>query len=148
MPLFFSLAIHDALKEVDSQLEANETLFAYLDDVYVVTSPERTRPVYDLLGHQLQSVAGTQLHAGKTRVWNGAGQCPDEVEDLGEEVWNPRGIPILGTPVGCDPFVQEVVDKRLCDEAVHCGSPISSQLGQVLLHCAGPRPHPTSEPVH
>ena len=39
MPLLFSLAIHDALKEVDSQLEANETLFAYLDDIYVVTSP-------------------------------------------------------------------------------------------------------------
>ena len=68
-------------------MEANETLFAYLDDVYAVTSPERTRPVYDLLGHHLQSMAGIQLHADKIRVWNRAGQCRDEVEDLGEEVW-------------------------------------------------------------
>ena len=66
MPLLFSLAIHDALKEVDSQLEANETLFAYLDDVCVVTSPEHTRPVYDLLGHHLQSMAGIQIHVGRT----------------------------------------------------------------------------------
>ena len=82
-------AIHDALKEVDSQLEANETLFAHLDDVSVVIYPERTRPVYDLLGHHLQSMAFSFMR--KTRVWNRVGQCPDEVEDLGEEVWSPKG---------------------------------------------------------
>ena len=41
---------------------------------------------------------------------------PGEVADLGEEVSNPRGIKILGTPVGCGQFVQEVGDKRFRDE--------------------------------
>ena len=106
------------------------------------TSPERTCPVYDLLGHHLQSMAGIQPHAGKTRVWNRAGQCLDEVEDPGEG-WSPKGIKILGTPVGCDEFVQEVVDKRLRDEeklwqAVHWIPDLQSAW-QVLLQCAGPR---------
>ena len=69
---------------VDAQLEANETLFACLD-VYVVTSPERTRPVHDLLGHHLQSVVGIQFDAGKTRVWNRAGRILARTSGVQEE---------------------------------------------------------------
>ena len=41
-----------------------------------------------------------QLHQGKTRVWNRAGIPPEDIEELGEDVWQPAGIPVLGTPTG------------------------------------------------
>ena len=43
MPLLFSLAIHDALTEVKAGMALGELLFAFLDDVYVVASPETIR---------------------------------------------------------------------------------------------------------
>ena len=49
MPFLFSLGIHDALTEVQQHLEPGEWLFAYLDDVYVLSSPERTRELYNML---------------------------------------------------------------------------------------------------
>ena len=36
--------------------------------------------------------------------------------DLGEEVWNPVGIKILGTPIGSPEFVHSTVQQRLGDE--------------------------------
>ena len=100
MPLLFSLAIHNALAEVRGQMQDGEFLFAFLDDVYVIASPARTRTIYNLVQDRLHTMAGTQLHQGKTRVWNREGTCPAELEDLGEEVWSPRGVKILGTPIG------------------------------------------------
>ena len=93
-----SSVIHEALKEADSHLEANESLCAFLDDVYVVTLPKRTRPVCELLTTICKTMAGIQLHAGKSRAWNLAGQCHEEVEELGEDVSNPGGLEILETP--------------------------------------------------
>ena len=68
MPMLFSLGVHDALARVQAQLRDGEYLFAYLDDVYAVTEPERTRPVYDLLAEALSDVAGIRLNEGKTRT--------------------------------------------------------------------------------
>ena len=53
MPLLFSLAIHDALMAVKAELREGEVLFAFLDDVYAVCGPNRTREVFDLLVHHL-----------------------------------------------------------------------------------------------
>ena len=36
--------------------------------------------------------------------------------DLGPDVWNPRGIKILGTPVGSQKFIPEVCKERLQQE--------------------------------
>ena len=41
MPLLFSLGIQNALEEVRRSLEDGECLFAFLDDIYVLSSPER-----------------------------------------------------------------------------------------------------------
>ena len=41
MPLLFCLAIHNALVEVRSQLLPGEHLFAFLDDIYALTKPEK-----------------------------------------------------------------------------------------------------------
>ena len=37
--------------------------------------------------------------------WNRAGIRPPNVDDLGEDVWSPDGVKILGPPVGTEAFV-------------------------------------------
>eukprot|EP00973_Karenia_brevis_P049579 6880599-Karenia_brevis.AAC.1 len=49
MPLLFCLGIHEALVEVKGHLHTEEHVFAFLDDIYVVAKPERTKEIYDLL---------------------------------------------------------------------------------------------------
>ena len=117
VPLLFSLAIHDALVAVQAELREGQVLFAFLDDVYVVTGPNRTREVFDLLAEHLWRFAGISLHTGKTRVWNISGVSSQNVEDLGEQVWNREGIKVLGTPVGTDQFVSDAVTERVQEES-------------------------------
>ena len=68
----------------------------FLDDTYVVSEPERTRPIINLLAEKLFQGAGIRLHEGKTRVWNRGGECPADTQNLGPDVWSPDGIKILG----------------------------------------------------
>ena len=98
MPLLFSLAIRNALAEVKANFRGDEHLFAFLDDVYVLTLPERTRDAFNLLGEKLSAMAGIQVNSGKTRTWNKAGIVPQHRDDVGDEMWSPEGIKILGTP--------------------------------------------------
>ena len=127
MPLLFSLAIHNALVEVQANLRDDEHLFAFLDDVYVLTSPERVRDVFNLLSEKLLGV------------------IPPNMQDVGEDVWSPNGIKVLGTPIGGEDFVRQASDSRLDEESrlweavtwvldVQCG-------WQILVQCAGPRCH-------
>ena len=120
-------------------------LFAFLDDIYVLSSPERTRVIYDLLATTLRERAGIQLHTGKTRNWNCAGECPVDMAELGPDVWNPLGIKILGTPVGHDEFVVNFLEERLAEERKLWDAipsiPDLQCSWQVLLQCAGPRCH-------
>ena len=53
MRLFFSLGIHDSLCAVDERLRPEDKLFAFLDDVHVVSPPHRTRDGYNILEEQL-----------------------------------------------------------------------------------------------
>ena len=144
MPLLFSLAIHNALAEVSEGMLPTELLFAFLDDVYVVSNPDRTRPLYDLLGEKLAH-AGIRLHAGKTRMWNKASERPPNIDDLGDEVWNPEGIKVLGTPVGSDAFVLRATASRLEEESrlweAVSWVPDAQCAWQILLQCASPRCH-------
>ena len=156
MPLLFSLGIHDSLRAVDERLRPEDKLFAYLDDVHVVSAPHRTRVAYNILAEQMLTGAGIQLHTGKTRVWNRGGTCPAGVEELGEEVWSPSGIKILGTPIGSPEFVRTTVAKRLEDEGQLWDAiawvPDLQCSWQILLQCAGPVPsfaaHSASKPVY
>ena len=75
-----------------------EQLRAFLDDVYALCSPDRVKPIYEALAKALHRVAGIRLHQGKTRVWNKAGTKPEDVDTLGENVWQPGGVMVLGTP--------------------------------------------------
>ena len=57
-------------------------------------------------------MAGTQLHEGKTRVWNRAGDCPPDVADLGDEVWSPEA------------FIHALAMERFDEERpICCGRP-------------------------
>ena len=42
----------------------------------------------------------------KTRVWNQAGEYPFGMVALGDDVWSPHGVKILGIPVGSNEFVE------------------------------------------
>ena len=121
MPLLFSLAIHNALNEAKQEMLDGEELFAFLGDVYIVSSPERTRHLYNLVAEKLWSVAGIQLHTGKTRCWNQNGRCPPDMVDLGPEVRSPQGVKVLGTPIRSFEFIKEVSDSRLEEETASLG---------------------------
>ena len=67
MPLLFSLGIADTLSAVQEELANDEYVFAYLDDVYVVSSPERVVQIYDILKRYFLERTGIVC-----RVSNGA----------------------------------------------------------------------------
>ena len=102
-----------AVEEVSTQLLAGEQLCVFLDDVYVVCQPGRVCFIYNILADALGRVDGIQLHEGKTRVWNRFQTQPDNINDLGPEVWQPRGITVLGTPIGCVEYVGEKMTRRI-----------------------------------
>jgi hypothetical protein len=143
MPLLFPLGIHSALERVQTQLQDGEHLFAYLEDVCAVAGPARIRAIYDALASALDDHACVQLHTGKTRVWNRGGVCPPDLGDLGDNVWGPAGIKVLGTPVGSDDFVRGHVEERLASERQLWDAlpevPDLQCAWQLLVQCAGPR---------
>ena len=116
MPLLFCVGQHAALEEVQARLRPNERLFAYLDDVFVVSKPDRVGAIYTALQESLWGRAWIRVHGCKTHVWNQAGQKPDvceamqriaEVSTPRAQVWRDsevpstmQGIKVLGTPLG------------------------------------------------
>ena len=108
MPLLFSIGIQGALEDVADAMRPDEQICAFLDDVYIVCQPERVRVLYDRLAESLIRVAGTHLREGKTRVWNASGTVPGNVVELGPDVWQPRGITVLGT----HPSVQLITRRK------------------------------------
>ena len=53
---------------VQEQLSPGEHIFAFLDDVYALSDPERTSAIYKLLEETLFATAGIWSHIGKTRT--------------------------------------------------------------------------------
>ena len=143
--LLFCLAVHNPLTALKDQLRPGEYVFAFLDDIYVVSLPERTRAIFNLVAEKLGEGAGVELHAGKTRVWNRACDCPPDMEELGPEVWNAAGIKILVTLVGTAEFEHAVCAARLAEEDKLWKAikwiPDLQCAWQVLVQCAGPRCH-------
>ena len=73
MPLLFSLGQHASLEAISRRLRPGERLFAYLDDIWFVTKPERVGEVHSLAERDLWREAGIQVHTGKTHDWNRSG---------------------------------------------------------------------------
>ena len=72
--------------------------------IYVVSLPERTRAIFNLVAEKLGAGAGVNLHAGKTRV------CPPDMDELGPDVWETlQELKSWGTPIGTAEFKHEVL---------------------------------------
>ena len=132
MPLLFSTAIHAALE-------------AFLDDVYVLCLPHRVVPLFKVLRESLDRVAGIRLHEGKTKVWNRSGTAPEDIEELGEEAWQPEGLKVLGTPIGSPQFTAaqlRVGEERRFWDAIPTVKNLQCAW-QLLLQSANPRANHT-----
>ena len=90
-----------------------EHLLAFLDDIHMVTRPERVGAAR----------ASIRIHGGKTKIWNQSGERPricDVLERIAQQnnprarVWRglevptpQQGIKVLGTPLGHTDFVRQ-----------------------------------------
>ena len=160
MPMLFALGQHPALVAALRRLHAGERLFAYLDDVYVVTTSDRVGAVFTILSEELWRHSRIRFHGGKTQVWNAAGIRPpacDELDRVAQaedpeapSVWRGgdlplalQGIKVLGTPLGQDEFVEaHLARTSQSHETLLDRIPMLSDVQSawaLLLHCANAR---------
>ena len=123
MPSLFALAQHDSLMAAQSQLNEDDFLLAFLDDLYIVTSHDRARAAFDVVTSEVASGAGVRTHLGKLRLWSkNGGDCPDGFTGFESEIWTGNaqpeycGIKVLGTPLGHPGFVDAHARGRLEEE--------------------------------
>ena len=159
MPLLYSLGQHAALEAMQARLHPGEKLFAHLDDVWLVSQPERVGQVHNVAEHELWTHAKIQVHRGKTHVWNRSGRKPpncDEMQRAAEaadpntRVWRgsklpttEQGIKILGCPLGHEDFVSAQLEAttrkhQALLQAIPTVPDIQSGWS-LLLHCAAAR---------
>ena len=131
MPLLFSLGVHNALAAGKNRMAPSEHLLAFLDDTFILSVPQRARPLFDVMGTTLERPAfGT-----------GAGSDPRT-----STIWVKKfGVKVLGFPIGSEAFIQAFTDKRLKEERRLWNAipsvPDLQCAWQLLLQCAGPRCH-------
>ena len=104
-----------ALEEIQGRLAPGDLAVAYLDDLYILTRPERARAAYDVAAEVLNRTCGIQVNQGKLVCWNRTGTpAPQGIAELdtpGHTVWRSdfppaeNGIRVLGSPIGCDAYV-------------------------------------------
>ena len=131
---------------------------AFLDDIYLVSQPERTAIAREL-GHQLWTRAGISLHAGKTQIWNKSGRCPPGCEGVFEAtrvadpkvVWkgdqilptDQQGVVVLGAPLGHPHFITKILQAKTEEHSVLFRRILAVQDLQcpwlLLLFCAATR---------
>ena len=123
-PGLYALGQHDSLVAASASLRPDERLAAFLDDLYVVTVPERAAPLLRVVTGEVERGAGVEANLGKTRVFNAAGgDAPPGVDVLGPDVWcgnlppEQRGFVALGVPIGHTDFVKAQAAIRLDAEA-------------------------------
>ena len=110
-PALFALGQHDAIHQAATALHPEDSLVAFLDDLYVITTPPRARAALDETVGTVESRCGIASNLGKTRVIGvEAGPPPPGIAELGEDVWRSdkppaqRGVVVLGSPVGHPAF--------------------------------------------
>ena len=122
-PALYAIGQHAALLAAQSRLQADEEVFAFLDDLYVLTTLPRARVARDVVAGAVEAGCGIASNHGKTRIfgWSNA-PAPPEVADLGPDVWrgnkppHQRGFVVLGAPIGHPAFIQAWADERLQEE--------------------------------
>ena len=128
MSALFALGQHQALVAVHDQLAPHERLFAFIDDIYVVCSPDRVSDIHNMLQREWWIHSRIQVHQGKTQLWNRGGVEPRRWELLAANalrsdpdaiVWrgdfslpaDQQGVKVLGTPLGSPEYVQAMLEK-------------------------------------
>ena len=134
MPMLFALGQHQALVVAQARLSGDEKLFAFLDDIYITSSPGRVLDVHTIIQEELWNHANIHLHHGKTKVWNRGGVEPEGVAELTRMaqqvrldavVWRgdlrlPReqqGLKVLGVPIGQPEYVREFLAAKTREQA-------------------------------
>ena len=159
MPLLFALGQHGALETTARTLRAGEFMFAFLDDIYFITAPNRVGAIYATLQEALWAHACIAIHLGKTKVWNASGIRPEictVLERMAREtdrtarVWrgsevpeDEQGMKVLGTPLGHPQYVRRFLSqlsekhKVLLHRIPRLDNVQSAWL--LLAHCAAAR---------
>ena len=127
-----------------------DSLVAFLDDLYIITSPAGARAALDEVAGTVAAHCGIASNLGKTRaIAAEAIPAPPGIAELGDEVWRgdkpeaQRGVVVLGTPLGHPAFVQAWAEDRmrlerqLLDHLPHLPDLQCAWL--LLLMCASPR---------
>ena len=150
-PALFALGQHAGLLAAATQLQPGETLAAYLDDLYILTSPTRARTCLDAVSRAVHAHSGIAANLGKTRVFHRAGGPPPPgIRDLGPDVWcggeqppEECGFLALGTPIGTPAYVQGASADRLRRQADFLRElphlPDLQAAWLLLTYCAAPR---------
>ena len=164
MPTLFSLGEHPALEAIQRRLADGEKLLAYLDDVMVISRPERVRTVITIIDEELARHAHLNIHYGKTHVWNRGGVAPQGIDELARlarlvtpdaVVW--RGdtqlpVRLLGVPIGSPDFVrQQLEDKSAEQDLLFHRIPLMEDTQAcwlLLLMCAATRANFWLRAVH
>ena len=162
MPALFALGQHKALVTLQLRWTPQELLFAFLDDIYVVCSPDRVLPIFQALEFELWVHSRIQIHQGKTQLWNKGGVPPPVWETLAAHAWrsdpdaiiwrgdrslpeDQQGVKVRGTPLGSPEFVRarllelSASYQRLVDKIPFVSDLQSAWL--LLLSCAASRPN-------
>ena len=103
-PGIYALGQHDSLVAASASLRPDERLAAFLDDLYVVTVPERAAPLLRVVTSEVERGAGVEANLGKTRVFNAAGgDASPGVDVLGPDVWcgNLPPSSVASSPSAC-----------------------------------------------
>ena len=159
MPLLFCVGRRAALEAVQRGMSPDEKLLAFLDDLYIVSKPERVGTLHSVAQRELWAHRRIRVHGGKTHVWNRAGQKPEacnrlqrvaEVHDRTARVWRgsevplaEQGIKVLGTPVGHDEYARSLLEKIQAKQQFLLNAiptvPDVQSAWLLLLHCASAR---------
>ena len=84
MPLLSALAQHSAFVAISERLQEGEFLFAFEDDLYIKSHPNRTVDCLHITRQELWNHCKISLNHGKTQVWNRGGFFPPGCEALQE----------------------------------------------------------------
>ena len=149
MPALFSLGLAGALREAQARLQEGELVIAYLDDLYIITAPERARDAYNLVAGIVAERCGIQPNMGKTVCWNRGNIEPPLMRDLGPHVWRGGGAPdrqgirVLGAPLGTAAFARKFGEERARDTAAFSDTLLNAPQTQhawlLLYYCLVPR---------
>ena len=123
MPALYALGQHQALEVANAQLVPGEHLFAYLDDIYLITTRARARAAFDAVAAAIETHAGIRAHLGKLKAWSPiGGPAPTDLATLGPDVWRSdrpahenRPV-VLGTPLGSREFIEAHGQTRMEEE--------------------------------